>query len=83
MAWQVLAIWIIVIPVVVSFLRSEADMRQARARARHWHAASRPNRANRPQLTPQPAVAMAQPALRTGGLTQSQRAFLNAMVKAD
>lgn len=78
MAWQVLAIWIIVIPVVVSFLRSEAESR----RMRHWHAAPRADRPIRSQLTPQPELAMAQPALRTGGLTQSQRAFLNAMVKA-
>lgn len=81
MAWQVLAIWIIVIPVVVSFLRSEAESR--RVRVRHWHAGPRADRPIRSQLTPQPELAMAQPAPRTGGLSPSQRAFLSAMVKAD
>lgn len=81
MAWQVLAIWIIVIPVVVSFLRSEAQTR--RKPMRHRYAAMLATRPVRSQLTPQRSTAPATPAPRTGGLSPSQRAFLSAMVKAD
>ena len=82
MAWQVLAIWIIVVPVVVSFLRSESQMQQARAWANRPRAALRPRQTGLSLLQPKPAVPMAQPAVRTGGLSESQRAFLNAMIKA-
>ena len=82
MAWQVLAIWIIVVPVVVSFFRRESQIKQALAWANRPRAAVRPRQPGVSLLQPRPAVPMARPAVRTGGLSQSQRTFLNAMLKA-
>ena len=83
MAWQVLAIWIIVVPVVVNFLRSEGQMRQARAWANRPRMALSPRQPGRSLLQLQPTVQLARPAVRTGGLSESQRAFLNAMIKSN
>ena len=77
MAWEVLAMWAIVIATVIWFirdekrLRAEAEMKRA---ARYY--------AHAPQyrhVTAEPIAQPAAPRMRTGGLTRVQRAFIEAL----
>jgi hypothetical protein len=77
MAWEILAIWAIVIPTITWFVRDEkrreAELAIARAARYYAHEPKYRHRsAERFEAAP-PA-----PARRTGGLTESQRAFLKA-----
>lgn len=78
MAWEILAMWAIVLTTIIWFirdekrLRSEAELKRA---ARYF--------AHAPQyrhLTVEPAEAplAAKPLPRTGGLSREQRAFIEA-----
>ncbi|KRA47638.1 hypothetical protein [Devosia sp. Root635] len=78
MAWEVLAIWGIVIATTVWFfrderrLRAEADLKQA---ARYYaHAPKYRHVSVEPAEAPAPA-----PQPRTGGLNREQRAFIAAL----
>lgn len=77
MAWEILAIWIIVILAITWFVRDEkrrkAELAIARAARYYAHA---------PKYRHRPAerfdAAPPEPPRRTGGLTETQRAFLKA-----
>lgn len=77
MAWELLAIWAIVILAVTWFVRDErrlaADKGLAAA-ARYYAHAPQYRHIAAPSVTEMPA-----PRVRTGGLTRQQRTFLEAL----
>ncbi|MBU1306685.1 MAG: hypothetical protein KKF33_14355 [Alphaproteobacteria bacterium] len=79
MAWQVVAIWIIVIPTVLAFARTEKASRNARQMAR-LASYTRPVAVGVPARL-QRNETPTKPVARTGGLSPSQRAFLEAMME--
>jgi hypothetical protein len=74
MAWEILAIWVIVILAITWFVRDEkrrkADLEIARAARYYAHAPKYRHRSVERFDAAPPA-----PARRTGGLTETQRAF--------
>lgn len=78
MVWQIFAMWAIVMATIIWFVRDErrlaANAAMARAATFYAHAPK-----YRYQASEQPAPAM--PVKRTGGLTENQRAFLEAFAK--
>lgn len=77
MAWELLAIWAIVIVAVTWFVRDEKrqEAEAAVARAARYYA-----HAPKYRHIPAEPIGMAMaPARRTGGLTPQQRAYLKAL----
>jgi hypothetical protein len=79
MAWELLAMWAIVIATVIWFIRDEKRLRaeaELKRAARYY--------AHAPQyrhVSVEPAEAPALPPRRTGGLTQVQRAFIAELTR--
>ena len=78
MAWELVAMWAIVIATVVWFIRDERRLRaQAELqRAARYYAHAPRYRHVAPNPVAQPVVA---PQARTGGLSREQRAFMEAL----
>lgn len=80
MAWELLAMWAIVIATVIWFIRDERRLRaeaELKRAARYY--------AHAPQyrhVSVEPAEAPALPPRRTGGLTEVQRAFIAELTRA-
>lgn len=80
MAWELLAMWAIVIATVIWFIRDEKRLRaeaELKRAARYY--------AHAPQyrhVSVEPAGAPALPPRRTGGLTEVQRAFIAELTRA-
>ena len=80
MAWQILAMWVIVIGTIVWFVRDE---RRLRAEAALVAAAAYYAHAPKYRFQSSPAPVTPAPARRTGGLSDTQRKFLQALAKQD
>jgi len=81
MAWEMVAIWVIVVATLVWFVRDEkrrrADARIAEAARYYAHAPSYRHRAV------EPPAAVPLPPRRTGGLDSVQRNYLRSMLRAE
>jgi hypothetical protein len=77
MVWQVVAMWAIVIVTITWFVRDERRLRREAVldRAARYYAHAPKYRYSAPTLDEQPVA----PPRRVGGLTQTQRAFLQDM----
>lgn len=77
MAWEMLAIWAIVIATFIWFIRDEKRLHAEAAlkRAARYYAHAPQYR----HVSAEPAEAPALPPRRTGGLTQAQRAFITEL----
>lgn len=81
MAWELVAMWVIVIATVVWFVRDEKRLRAEAAleRAARYYAHAPKYRHISTEPHQPPAAA---PQRRTGGLSREQRAFIASMTKA-
>lgn len=80
MAWELLAIWVIVSATVIWFIRDEKRV-QAEAdleRAARYYAHAPKYR----HISPEPVETVTPPARRTGGLSQEQRDFIATLYAA-
>lgn len=74
MAWELLAMWVIVVATVIWFIRDERRLRAESElqRAARYYAHAPKYR----HIAVEPAAAPALPHRRTGGLSSEQRAFI-------
>lgn len=81
MAWQILAMWAVVIATLVWFVRDERKLlaNAAMAQAAHYYAHAAQYR----YQSETPAAPAPRPAVRTGGLTETQRQFMQAFAQAN
>lgn len=78
MAWQILAMWAIVVATLLWFARDE---RRLRAEAAMVAAAAYYAHAPKYRFQASPAPALPAPSRRTGGLTDTQRRYLETLVQ--
>ena len=79
MAWELLAMWAIVVATIIWFIRDEKRLRAEAElkRAARYYAQAPKYR----HVSVEPAEAPALPPRRTGGLTQVQRAFIAELAR--
>ena len=78
MAWELLAMWVIVISTLVWFIRDEKRLRADAALQRAARYYAHAPKYRHISVEPADSNTVAAPALRTGGLSPDQRAFIES-----